>query len=139
MVEIIQLPKILDDRGNLSFAENNNQIPFYIQRVYWIVEVPGGEVRGGHAYKQLEEVIIPLSGSLDVAYDDGSGSEQVYHLNRSYKGLYVPPLTWRQLRHFSTNTVVLILASRKFDERDYIYNYNLFTKMLKSELSEKNM
>jgi len=122
----IVFPQILDYRGNLSFIENNKQIPFDINRVYWIYDVPGGEVRGGHAYKQLEEVIIALSGSFDVAVDYGSGREQIYHLNRSYKGLYIPGMAWRQLRQFSTNGVALILASRLYEEEDYIYDYNQF-------------
>jgi len=123
---IIQFPKLLDNRGNLSFIENKKHIPFEIKRVYWIYDVPGGEVRGGHAYKELEEVIIALSGSFDVAVDDRSGKEHVYNLNRSYEGLYVPGMTWRQLRHFSTNTVALILASRPFEKEDYIHDYNKF-------------
>ena len=128
--EVIQFPKILDKRGNLSFIQNFDQTPFVIKRVYWIYDVPGGEIRGGHAYKELEEVIIALSGSFDVAVDDGSGHEQVYNLNRSYEGLYVPGMTWRQLRHFSTNAVALILASRKFEEDDYIYEYNTFHRYI---------
>ena len=88
--------------------------------------MPGGEIRGGHAYKKLEEVIIALSGSFDVVIDDGSGREHRYHLNRSYEGLYVPGMTWRQLRHFSTNSVALILASRPYEENDYIHDYNEF-------------
>jgi hypothetical protein len=121
--KIIRLPKILDKRGNLSFIQNCDQIPFVIKRVYWIYGVPGGEVRGGHAYKKLEEIIIALSGSFDVEIDDGAGKLQIYNLNRSYKGLYVPGMTWRQLRHFSTNAVVLILASRSYEANDYIYDY----------------
>lgn len=124
-------PKIFDNRGNLSFIENMNHIPFEIKRVYWIYDVPGGEVRGGHAYKELEEVIIALSGSFDVALDEGSGREQVFHLNRSYEGLYIPKLTWRQLRHFSTNAVALILASRPYEEDDYIYDYKEFKQLLR--------
>ena len=127
--KIIQFPKVHDPRGNLTFIENKNHIPISIQRVYWIYDVPGGEVRGGHAYKELEEVIIALSGSFDVAVDDGSGSEQIYHLNRSYNGLYLPKLTWRQLRHFSTNSVALILASLPYSEKDYIYGYDEFLRL----------
>lgn len=106
-------------------------IPFKIARTYWIYDVPGGEIRGGHAYKNLEEVIIALSGSFDIAVDDGSGSEQIYHLNRSYKGLYIPKMTWRQLRHFSTNAVAFILASMPYAPDDYIYDYKEFMKLLK--------
>ncbi|MBL6964381.1 MAG: WxcM-like domain-containing protein [Bacteroidetes bacterium] len=130
-MKIINFPKILDERGNLSFVQNKAEIPFSIKRVYWIYDVPGGEVRGGHAYKELEEVIIALSGSFDVAIDDGSGREQVFHLNRSYEGLYVPGMTWRQLRHFSTNAVALILASRPYEEDDYIYDYKEFKQLLR--------
>ena len=130
MAHLIQFPRILDHRGNLSFIENKNHIPFIINRVYWIYDVPGGEVRGGHAYKLLEEVIIALSGSFDVAVDDGSYKEQVYHLNRSYEGLYVRGLSWRQLRYFSTNAVALILASRPYEPDDYIYDYNEFRRLV---------
>lgn len=127
--KIIDLPKITDPRGDLTFIEGNRHIPFAIQRVYWIYDVPGGEVRGGHAYKNLEEVIIALSGSFDIAVDDGSGSEQIYHLNRSYKGLYIPKLMWRQLRHFSTNSVALILTSLPYSEEDYIRDYKDFLNL----------
>lgn len=126
--KIIDFPRINDPRGNLTFVEGVRHIPFKIQRAYWIYDVPGGEVRGGHAYKELEEVIIALSGSFDVAVDDGSGAEQVYHLNRSYKGLYIPKLIWRQLRHFSTNSVALILASLPYSRDDYLYEYNEFMR-----------
>ncbi len=126
---ITDLPKIQDPRGNLTFLESKRHIPFVIQRVYWIYDVPGGETRGGHAYNNLEEFIIALSGSFDVAVDNGSGSEQIHHLNRSYHGLYIPRLTWRQMRHFSTNSVALILASLPYSEDDYIYSYNDFLKL----------
>ena len=128
---IIDLPKIADPRGNLTFIEELVHIPFKIERAYWIYDVPGGEVRGGHAYRNLEEVIVALSGSFDVAVDDGSGAEQIYHLNRSYKGLYIPKMTWRQLRHFSTNAVAFILASMPYAQDDYIYDYKEFMKLLK--------
>jgi len=126
---MIRFPKILDNRGNLSFIEEESHIPFKINRVYWIYDVPGGEVRGGHAYKVLEEVIIALSGSFDVAVDHGSGREQVFHLNRSYEGLYLPGMSWRQLRDFSTNAVALILASRPYEQDDYIYNFKEFQRL----------
>jgi dTDP-4-dehydrorhamnose 3,5-epimerase-like enzyme len=126
---IIQFPKILDNRGNLSFIQNRDQIPFEIRRAYWIYDVPGGVVRGGHAYKMLEEVFVALSGSFDVAVDDGMGNTQEYNLNRSYNGLYVPGMTWRQIRNFSTNAIALILASKPYDEADYIYDYNDFIQM----------
>lgn len=122
---LIDLPKILDDRGNLSFLENGRQIPFDIQRVYWIYDVPGGEVRGGHAYKSLSEVIIALSGSFDVVLHDGR-EEKRFMLNRSYKALYIPKLMWRQLENFSTNSMALIAADAAFDEADYIRDFNEF-------------
>ena len=128
--KIINLLKIRDTRGNLSFIENNSDIPFEMKRVYWIYDVPGGEIRGGHAYTKLEEVIIALSGSFDVVIDNGSKGEQVFHMNRSYQGLYIPEMIWRQLRHFSTNSVALILASRPYDENDYIYDYKEFHKKI---------
>src|SRR4051812_32701647 len=107
--EIINLPKIQDDRGNLSFFQNNDQIPFLIRRVYWIYDVPGGEYRGGHAYFQLKEFIIALSGSFDVVLNDGTGS-RTFSLNRSYYGLYLPNLTWRHIENFSTNALALVVA-----------------------------
>src|SRR5690349_22494905 len=106
---LIDLPKILDDRGNLSFFQNNAQVPFDIKRVYWIYDVPGGEIRGGHAYKTLQEVIIALSGSFDVVLFDGK-EEKRFTLNRSYKALYVPGMIWKHLENFSTNSVALIAA-----------------------------
>lgn len=123
--KIINLPKILDARGNLSVIEEKKQIPFEIERTYWIYDVPGGEVRGGHAYRKNEEFIVALSGSFDVILDDGS-DRKVFSLNRSYYGLYVPNGIWRQMINFSTNSVAMILASTKFDLSDYIYNYSLF-------------
>jgi len=127
-VTIINLPKILDDRGNLSFIEEYNHIPFKIKRVYWIYDVPGGEIRGGHAYNELHELIIALSGSFDVVLDDGK-EKKTFHLNRSYYGLYVPKMIWRQLENFSTNALCLILASEQYDESDYIRDYNEFVKV----------
>jgi len=127
-VTIINLPKILDDRGNLSFIEENSHIPFKIKRVYWIYDVPGGEVRGGHAYKELYELIVALSGSFDVVLDDVK-EKKTFHLNRSYYGLYVPKMIWRQLENFSTNALCLILASEQYDESDYIRDYNEFVKL----------
>ncbi|MFA7491950.1 MAG: FdtA/QdtA family cupin domain-containing protein [Proteiniphilum sp.] len=128
--EIIQLPKIFDRRGNLSIIEGINHIPFTIERTYWIYDVPGGEVRGGHAYKQNQEFIVALSGSFDVSLDDGR-VRKTYSLNRSYYGLYVPKGTWRQMQNFSTNSLALVLASISFDPDDYIYDYALFTKLVK--------
>lgn len=130
-VRIIQLPKILDERGNLSFVESENHIPFRIKRTYWVYDVPGGEMRGGHAFKQCAELIIALSGSFDVILDDGF-EKKTYSLNRSYYGLLVPTMLWRNLDNFSTNSLCLVLASRAYEDRDYIYNYELF-KRLKSQ------
>jgi dTDP-4-dehydrorhamnose 3,5-epimerase-like enzyme len=118
---LIEFPKIPDRRGNLTFLEGDNHVPFSIKRAYWIHEVPGGVRRGGHAYRRLEEMFIALSGSFDVAVDDGRCSE-VHQLNRSYLGLYVPPLVWRHLENFSTNAVCLILASRPYEPDDYLYD-----------------
>jgi len=128
-MEILEFPRLNDHRGNLSFIENNTHIPFKIARSYWIYDVPGGEIRGGHAYKKLEEVIIALTGSFDVAVDDGIVQKQVYNLNCSYEGLYVPGMTWRQLLNFSKNAVALILASRPYDVDDYIYDYKVFYRL----------
>lgn len=123
--EIINLPKIIDNRGNLSFAEELNHIPFKIERTYWIYDVPGGEIRGGHAYKENQEFIIALSGSFDVVLDDGK-EKKTYSLNRSYYGLYVPKGMWRQMQNFSTNSLALVLASIPYDENDYIRDYDEF-------------
>ncbi len=126
--QIIELPKFLDRRGNLSFVENFKQLPFKIERTYWIYDVPGGEKRGGHAFKEQSELIIALSGSFDVIVDNGNG-EMVFSLNRSYYGLYVPKMMWRQMENFSTNSLALVLASTKYDVNDYIYNYDEFIKL----------
>ncbi len=124
-VRLIQLPKILDERGNLSFFENEKQIPFSIARTYWIYDVPGGEIRGGHAYKTLQEVIVALSGSFDVVLHDGK-EEKKFTLNRSYVALYVPHGIWRQLENFSTNSLALIVADQPYDEQDYLRDYEQF-------------
>lgn len=123
--KIIQLPKFLDKRGNLSFIEESSHIPFDIKRSFWIYDVPGGETRGGHAYRATEEFIVALSGSFDVVLDDGT-EEKTYSLNRSYYGLYVPKGVWRQMKNFSTNSLALVLASTPFDESDYIRDYEQF-------------
>lgn len=124
-VKIVQLPKFLDARGTLSFVEQNNHIPFEIKRTYWIYDVPGGESRGGHAYKENEEFIVALSGSFDVILDDGTEKRR-YTLNRSYYGIYVPRGLWREIDNFSTNSLAVVLASIKYDANDYIRNYDEF-------------
>lgn len=128
--KIINLTKILDDRGNLSVIEELKDIPFKIKRTYWIYDVPGGEVRGGHAYKKNEEFIVALSGSFDVLLDNGRETK-TFSLNRSYYGLYVPKGMWREMLNFSTNSLALIVASTEFDLSDYIYDYNSFMKQSK--------
>lgn len=128
--KIIDLPKTLDRRGNLSVVEEHKNIPFMIKRTYWIYDVPGGEVRGGHAYKQNQEFIVALSGSFDVILDNGK-ERKTFSLNRSYYGLYIPKGVWRQMQNFSTNSLALILASTKFDTSDYIYDYVLFKEFVK--------
>lgn len=135
-LKILQLPKILDDRGNLSFFENYNQIPFEIKRIYWIYDVPGGEMRGGHAYKTLQEIIIALSGSFDVILFDGREEKKIT-LNRSYNALYVPKMMWRHIENFSTNSVALIAADQAYNEAEYIRDAALF-KSLKNEEYESN-
>lgn len=125
--ELIQLPKIFDPRGNLSIIEEYKNIPFKIERVYWIYDVPGGERRGGHAYKENNEFIVALSGSFDVLLDDGK-ERKIFSLNRSYYGLYVPKGLWREINNFSTNSLALILSSIVYEEKDYIRNYNDFLK-----------
>ena len=124
-VRIITLPKFLDARGNLSVIEGTKDIPFKIERTYWIYDVPGGEKRGGHAYKNNQEFIVALSGSFDVVLDDGH-ERRTYSLNRSYYGLYVPRGLWRVMENFSTNSFALIVASIKYDKDDYIRNYDDF-------------
>lgn len=122
---IIDLAKRLDPRGNLSIIEELKDIPFKIERSYWIYDVPGGEIRGGHAYKTLQEFIVALSGSFDVVLNDGV-HEKRYHLNRSYYGLYVPKMYWRHMENFSTNSVALIVADQEYAEHDYIREFEEF-------------
>lgn len=124
-VKLIELPKFCDKRGNLSFIEEIQHIPFKIARSYWIYDVPGGEARGGHAYKENQEFIVALSGSFDVILDDGKEKEK-FSLNRSYYGLYIPKGLWREMNNFSTNSLALVLASTSYKEEDYIYNYQSF-------------
>ena len=126
--KIIELSKITDPRGNLSVIEELKDIPFKIERTYWIYDVPGGEKRGGHAFHETKELIVALSGSFDVSLDDGEEKSK-FSLNRSYYGLYVPNKYWRELINFSTNSVALILASTTYQPSDYIYNYEDFVRM----------
>ena len=128
-VKTIKLPKIKDPRGNLSFFENSNQIPFNIRRTYWIYDVPGGELRGSHAFKKSHEFIIALSGSFDIVLHDGN-KEKKYSLNRSYNGLYVPNLLWRRLENFSTNSLALIVSSISYDDADYIRDFEEFKTII---------
>lgn len=127
-VKIIDLPKFLDERGNLSFAENFQQIPFEIKRTYWIYDVPGGEDRGGHAFKENQEVVIALSGAFDVVVDDGK-KKRVFTLNRSYYGLYIPKGLWRTMENFSTNSFALEFGSVTYTPDDYIRDYDEFLKL----------
>jgi len=122
---IIDLSKIFDPRGNLTFIESEVQVPFKIERIYWIYDVPGGEARGGHAFRKTEELVIALSGSFDVVLNNGD-NELRFHLNRSYYGIYVPNMIWRRLENFSTNSLALLLASTDFDPDDYIRDFELF-------------
>jgi hypothetical protein len=130
---IIQLPKILNAAGNLTFVESDRHIPFDIKRVYYLYDVPGGAMRGGHAHKALHQLIIAMSGSFDVLLDDGSQRKR-FHLNRSYYGLYVCPMIWRELDNFSSGAVCLVLASEMYDESDYFREYSVFLDALRESL-----
>ena len=123
--KLMELPKISDPRGNLSVIEELKQIPFKIERTYWIYDVPGGEHRGGHAYKENQEFVVALSGSFDVILDDGQ-EKKTFHLNRSYYGLYIPKGLWREMDNFSTNSLAMVLSSTKYDANDYIRDYDDF-------------
>jgi dTDP-4-dehydrorhamnose 3,5-epimerase-like enzyme len=137
--QIINFPKIIDQRGNLTFLQNPDQIPFEIKRAYWIYDVPGGEFRGGHAFKEQYEIIIAISGSFDIVINEGE-NQKVFHLNRSYLGLLIPPGQWRSMQNFSTNSLALVLASTRFSASDYIrsyeeyknFNYKLNKKIISS-------
>jgi dTDP-4-dehydrorhamnose 3,5-epimerase-like enzyme len=130
--KVIDLPKVADPRGNLTFIEGNKHIPFNIKRVYYLYDVPGGAWRGGHAHKELQQVMIAISGSFDVVLDDGDTRERV-NLNRSYFGLYIPPMVWREMDNFSSGSVCLVLASTLYDESDYYYEYNTFLEAVGNE------
>ena len=123
--KIVDLPKIADPRGNLTFIEENTHIPFDIKRVYYLYDVPGGSERGGHAHIGLHQLIVAMSGSFDVLIDDGK-EKQRFHLNRSYYGLYICPMIWRELDNFSSGSVCMVLASNLYDEADYYRDYNNF-------------
>ena len=127
-VNVIELPKFVDERGNLSFVEQLNHIPFKIQRTYWIYDVPGGESRGGHAFKKNQEFIVSLSGAFDVEVDDGV-DKKTFTLNRSYYGLYIPAGLWRSMNNFSTNSLALEFGSISYSREDYVENYEEYLKL----------
>lgn len=131
-VRVIELPKFTDPRGNLSFVEQLNHIPFEIKRTYWIYDVPGGESRGGHAFKQNEEFIVALSGAFDVIVDDGN-EKRTFTLNRSYYGLYIPAGLWREMTNFSTNSLALEFGSIHYDRSDYIVDYEQYLTLKQNE------
>lgn len=131
-VRLVELPRIKDPRGNLSFVEQGNHIPFEISRTYWIYDVPGGESRGGHAYRETNEFIIAISGSFDVTVDDGV-EKKVYTLNRSYYGLYIPKGLWRTMGNFSTNSLALEFADTEYDRNDYVEDYDDFLGLKRDE------
>ena len=130
--ELISLPKICDPRGNLSIIESMGNVPFDIARTYWIYDVPGGKHRDGHAFRSQQEFIVALSGSFDVVLDDGA-DETRYHMARSYYGLYVPPMTWRKIYNFSTNSVVLVISDQKYDPSDYIEDYAEYKRLKQND------
>ena len=129
--KIIELPKVTDPRGNLTFVEENRQVPFQIKRVYYLYDVPGGAVRAGHAHKSLHQFVIAIAGSFDIALDDGVEQKQI-HLDRSYYGLYIAPMTWREINNFSSGSVCVVLASDFYDESDYFRSYEDFLNAAKS-------
>lgn len=130
--KLVELPKIIDPRGNLTFVENSVHVPFAIERVYYLYDVPGGAERGGHAHKALQQLIIAMSGSFDVILDDGREKKR-FHLNRSYNGLYVCPMIWRELDNFSSGSVCLVLASNRYDEFDYFRDYATYLAALAAQ------
>jgi dTDP-4-dehydrorhamnose 3,5-epimerase-like enzyme len=127
---IVDLPKITDPRGNLTFIEGGRHVPFKIERVYYLYDVPGGAERGGHAHKALQQLIVAMSGSFDVVLKDGTQERRI-HLNRSYYGLYVCPMIWRELDNFSSGSVCMVLASNLYDEDDYYRDYQEYVKALR--------
>lgn len=129
---IIELPKITDPRGNLTFVESERNIPFEIKRVYYLYDVPGGAVRAGHGHRQLHQLVIAIAGSFDVALNDGHDKKQI-HLDRSYLGLYIPPLTWREMNNFSSGSVCVVLASDFYDESDYFREYEDFLDAVRGQ------
>ena len=126
--QIIDLPKFLDARGNLSFAQNNTHIPFEIKRTYWLYDVPGGEERGGHAHKELYQILIAAGGSFDVMLEDGN-EKRTIQLNRPYQGLKIVPGIWRELKNFSSGSCCLVLASHMYEEKDYLRDYKEFVEL----------
>jgi dTDP-4-dehydrorhamnose 3,5-epimerase-like enzyme len=133
--KLINLPKITDPRGNLSVIEGGVQVPFDIKRVYYLYDVPGGSARAGHGHKELQQLIIAMSGSFDVIVDDGKERKKI-HLNRSYHGLYIPKMMWREVENFSSGGVCLVLASTLYDAEDYYHNYDDFSKIVKNNQGE---
>ncbi len=128
----MELPRISDPRGNLTFIEGDRHVPFTIRRVYYLYDVPGGAERGGHAHRHLEQLIVAMSGSFDVVLDDGTNRTR-FHLNRSYNGLYVCPMTWRELDNFSSGSVCMVLASRPYEESDYYRDYERFLEEARAQ------
>ena len=126
---LIELPVVSDPRGNLTFIEAGEHIPFAIERVYYLYDVPGGSERGGHAHRNLHQFVVALSGSFDVILDDGQSRQRI-HLNRSYRGLHIPPMVWRELENFSSGSVCLVLASDRYDEADYLRDHDAFLRQL---------
>jgi hypothetical protein len=133
MCRIIELPKITDVRGNLTFVESGRHIPFEIKRVYYLYDVPGGAERGGHAHRKVEEFLVAMSGSFDVVLNDGSAKKRL-HLNRSYYGIYVSSMIWRELDNFSSGSVCMVLASDFYDEADYYRDYSQFLEAIKGQV-----
>ena len=129
---MIELPQIADPRGNLTFIEGSRHVPFEIKRIFYLYDVPGGAMRAGHALKTCQQFIIAASGSFDVILDDGTNRER-FHLNRSYNGLYIPPMMWREIDNFSSGSVCLVLASESYDEADYYRDYDVFLEGIRSK------